>query len=729
MVLVSTTPISSQSFHNPRPKANRIRPRRISPTVAALEQRIVLDDSIYKMGGWNIELRADAVSTAAAIPITLNGAPIARQGDQVVISRVAGPLNPNDLRQILVLDTNGFLRLRHRDGGTHPSSEDRFGTSLKLPPTLITSGPNFFLSPNVEQIDIQTDHLADGFLHLRMQGRPANAASGQSPTKLPIALTWDLSLFDPTNSETHARLTTTARFEQTVQLSQTHLAQGEAFRAAEFSSSNVDATNTSGLGQTHDADQLLATSKAAANLANLNLNTIPRNQLLFAGNGIAFDGGLALNQTVPAPLNIDPPNIRIHLAPDGAEYRAQGFLSLGPEIDENSDNLGVWVSRTFASPTISAGTVLTWTQKILASEAPTSYLNSAPLVANPGSTTIFAGDRVVRDVYFIDEDPADSWTATVDYGDGSGSFEIATKLDQTFLIDHVYSEPGTYQVLLTVTDDEGATGSTTFQVRVNPRPTLPTISIEDLSLDEGSSGLRQVNFQALLSAPRTTPVTVAYTTIDGTASASSDYYAARGTITFAPGETRKAIPVTVRGDTSAEIDESFSMRLENPNGAILAQAQASATILNDDTRISVGNISRAEGNAGLAAFNFNVTLSSPAPGAITVRAFTTNGTAGAGTDYNALSPMTVSFRPGQISRVITVQVRGDRVFEPDERFTLNLADATGAKIARSQGVGLIRNDDRAGKPRAASVSAAAARPSDLLLLVEPSTPRFRRIIR
>lgn len=72
-----------------------------------------------------------------------------------------------------------------------------------------------------------------------------------------------------------------------------------------------------------------------------------------------------------------------------------------------------------------------------------------------------------------------------------------------------------------------------------------------------------------LSKPSSNEVSVAYATSDGTAKAGSDYTAANGTLTFKPGETSKAINVSISEDTEEEEDETFGIKLSAPVSATL----------------------------------------------------------------------------------------------------------------------------------------------------------------
>jgi len=66
---------------------------------------------------------------------------------------------------------------------------------------------------------------------------------------------------------------------------------------------------------------------------------------------------------------------------------------------------------------------------------------------------------------FTDPDTLDTHTATWDWGDGSTSDGAVTKTNGSGFVSgsHAYSNAGVYTVTLTVTDDDGGTGHSTFQ--------------------------------------------------------------------------------------------------------------------------------------------------------------------------------------------------------------------------------------------------------------------------
>jgi len=128
---------------------------------------------------------------------------------------------------------------------------------------------------------------------------------------------------------------------------------------------------------------------------------------------------------------------------------------------------------------------------------------------------------------------------------------------------------------------------------------LPTLSISDASVTEGNTGTTTATFTVSLSTAVSGAVTVNWATADGTATAGSDYVAGSGVISFAPGETSKAVNVTVNGDTAVEPNETFLINLSGPSGATTADAQGQATIANDDAPPSGGG----GGSGGGGAFD------------------------------------------------------------------------------------------------------------------------------
>jgi hypothetical protein len=212
---------------------------------------------------------------------------------------------------------------------------------------------------------------------------------------------------------------------------------------------------------------------------------------------------------------------------------------------------------------------------------------------------------------------------------------------------------------------------------------------------EGNAGTAALTFAVSLSAANSRTVTVDYQTADGSALAGSDYTAAAGTVTFAPGETGKTVTVAALGDVIDEADETLSVVLSNPTNAVLgAPGTGVGTIVDDDAAsLSISGAAVTEGDAGSVNAVFTVSLSTPSSQTVTVQAATADGTATAGTDYTATGPAMLTFAPGQTAQSFAVPVLGDTLDELDEAFAVNLSGASGASIGGAQGIGTIVDDD------------------------------------
>ncbi len=109
---------------------------------------------------------------------------------------------------------------------------------------------------------------------------------------------------------------------------------------------------------------------------------------------------------------------------------------------------------------------------------------------------------------------------------------------------------------------------------------------------------------------------------------------------------------------------------------------------------TLGDVRRAEGDAGTTDFVFTLSLSEPAAeGGVGFSVATADGSASAGSDYEALAPTVMTIAAGQSSISIVVKVHGDTLAEPDETFTLRVSDIAGALPASLEATGTIVNDD------------------------------------
>src|SRR5262249_45498787 len=93
-----------------------------------------------------------------------------------------------------------------------------------------------------------------------------------------------------------------------------------------------------------------------------------------------------------------------------------------------------------------------------------------------------------------------------------------------------------------------------------------------------SPGSSDANFLVTLSQPASGTVTVDYHTVAGTAG-SGDFTPTSGTLTFAPGQQSQTIAIPITSDSLSEPNEQFTVVLTNAQGATLARATGTATII------------------------------------------------------------------------------------------------------------------------------------------------------
>jgi hypothetical protein len=111
--------------------------------------------------------------------------------------------------------------------------------------------------------------------------------------------------------------------------------------------------------------------------------------------------------------------------------------------------------------------------------------------------------------------------------------------------------------------------------------------------------------------------------------------------------------------------------------------------------ISVSDVSKKEGNRGKTTlFTFSVTLSVPYDQPVTMSFRTVNGTATTGdNDYVTRTGM-LTFSPGETTKTITIEVKGDNKREANETFYLDLfGNSLNTLFTKSRGIGTILNDD------------------------------------
>ncbi len=251
---------------------------------------------------------------------------------------------------------------------------------------------------------------------------------------------------------------------------------------------------------------------------------------------------------------------------------------------------------------------------------------------------------------------------------------------------------------------------------------LPTLNLgpATLSQNEGNSGTSAYTFTVTLSNRTSRTVTVPYTINNGTATAGSDYVDSDGTLTFSAGQTSKTITVLVNGDTTAEQNETFTVKLGTPSNAVLGTTQQSTgTIVNDDG----GTSTQTAGSLAFSTPTFSVNEDGIAVAAVTVtRTGGSRGAVGAtitlaaGTatlaDYNG-SPIVVTFADGDTTaKVVKIPIVNDTIKEGNETINLSLGTPTGGATLGSQKTATLTIVDNDGLPVVSFNSSSGAIAAD-----------------
>ena len=234
-----------------------------------------------------------------------------------------------------------------------------------------------------------------------------------------------------------------------------------------------------------------------------------------------------------------------------------------------------------------------------------------------------------------------------------------------------------------------------------PTPPPPAVSVSDAAaVTEGNTGSVNATFTLTLSYASNEDVVVHYETAGVTATPGSDFAAASADVVVPAGQTSATFTVAVTGDRVAESTETFAVNLTSAANATVADGQGLGAITDDEPRVSVNNASAREGNGkATTSLTFTVRLSAAYDQAVTVNFATANGTATAGSDYQAKGG-SVTFAPGETVKTVTILVLADKQKEGTETFFLDLVSAgSNSAINVGRGTGTILDDDNNGRSK------------------------------
>ena len=223
------------------------------------------------------------------------------------------------------------------------------------------------------------------------------------------------------------------------------------------------------------------------------------------------------------------------------------------------------------------------------------------------------------------------------------------------------------------------------------------LSAPSYSAAEGASAVITVVRRGGLASG----VTVDFTTEDmgvgpGVAVENSDYAKITRTLTFGAKETTKTVSIALTPDAEPESDETFRVRLSNPQPALATlgpQTTAVVTIQDRQSRLAFRDpvVRVTEGQSA----TITVTRTGPLLGQVTVGYRAAGGSAVEDIDYS-LPPGTLTFPPNTASMRFTIATTGNGVVDGTRTVALQLFDAVGASLGLATAELRIDDDERPG---------------------------------
>lgn len=283
-------------------------------------------------------------------------------------------------------------------------------------------------------------------------------------------------------------------------------------------------------------------------------------------------------------------------------------------------------------------------------------------------------------------------------GESTKTVEIELKNDSTYegteFFKINFSNPSAAEVL-----GDGTVFS------INPDDSVVSIAAQNAILAEGGTTGKAHKFVVSRFGDTSSEITLTYTVkaANNSSADAADFGGTfpSGTITLAANEASKVLEITPSADFALEENENYIVEITSTQaGVSILNSQASGVIMNDETGLTLANVSlkAAEGDAGTKNFEFKVTRSGSVSGTGTVQwelvpgetnPVDANDFAGA-----VLPSGTISFDQGELTKTLAISVAGDQINEASEDFKIVLKNpSTGSVLLTSEVVGVIVNDD------------------------------------
>ncbi|WP_420614938.1 cadherin domain-containing protein [Candidatus Palauibacter sp.] len=166
--------------------------------------------------------------------------------------------------------------------------------------------------------------------------------------------------------------------------------------------------------------------------------------------------------------------------------------------------------------------------------------------------------------------------------------------------------------------------------------------------------------------------------VSGTAVSGEDYKALSGEATVAKGESTVRIALEALDDGILDKGETVVLALTGATGpgTVIVDGTAATAMIADEGTVTIALAAVSDTIGEGSAWRSAVTMSTPVADRVSIRWWTSDGTAVAGRDYVAADEV-VSFQPGETTKPVEVRTLQDDNAEPVETFQVSVGPPGG----------------------------------------------------
>ncbi|BAZ40116.1 hypothetical protein NIES4101_60770 [Calothrix sp. NIES-4101] len=285
----------------------------------------------------------------------------------------------------------------------------------------------------------------------------------------------------------------------------------------------------------------------------------------------------------------------------------------------------------------------------------------------------------------------------------TGLFEVQPRItgDGTLIYKPLANAYGNATVRVKLRDNGGKLNGAvdtspeeTFNIVVNPVNDVPTFTKGTDRVINAGAGTQTINNWAKFAPGNTYESSQTVLEYIISSNSNPELFKAAPAIDAAGNLVFTPVNVLAKA-TTARIGVKVRDNGGTDNGGVDTSNEQFFNITVNPLLVNIAPVTNSinEGDTGTTEYNFTVSLSSASKETVTVNYSTADNTATvADKDYIETSGI-LSFAPGETSKTIKVLVNGDRKYESNQAFRVNLSNATEAVLGISTATGIINNDD------------------------------------